>query len=126
MPNPNHPVKDSQTKVDPIKSIKDIKSIKKLLKNNLRDYALFIIGVNTNLRASDLVNITVQQVQDLKPGDDLVLTEQKTGMERRITLNAVCVAAIENLLGSQIIEDDDPVFKSRKVESSVSNLFIGW
>jgi len=78
------------------------------------------------LRASDLVNITVQQVQDLKPGDDLVLTEQKTGMERRITLNAVCVAAIENLLGSQIIEDDDPVFKSRKVESSVSNLFIGW
>ena len=126
MPNPNHPVKDSQTKVDPIKSIKDIKSIKKLLKNNLRDYALFIIGVNTNLRASDLVNITVQQVQNLKPGDDLVLTEQKTGMERRITLNAVCVAAIENLLGSQIIEDDDPVFKSRKVESSVSNLFIGW
>jgi hypothetical protein len=57
MPNPNHPVKDSQTKVDPIKSIKDIKSIKKLLKNNLRDYALFIIGVNTNLRASDLVGI---------------------------------------------------------------------
>ncbi len=35
MPNPNHPVKDSQTKVDPIKSVKDIKSIKKLLKNNL-------------------------------------------------------------------------------------------
>ena len=85
MPNPNHPEKNSQTKVDPIKSIKDIKSIKKLLKNNLRDYALFIIGVNTNLRASDLVNITVQQVQDLKPGDDLVLTEQKTGKERRIT-----------------------------------------
>jgi len=44
MPNPNHPVKNSQTKVDSIKSIKDIKSIKKLLKNNLRDYALFIMG----------------------------------------------------------------------------------
>ncbi|MEI6261428.1 MAG: hypothetical protein WCR46_16190 [Deltaproteobacteria bacterium] len=42
MSNPNHPVKDSQIKVDPIKSIKDIKSIKKLLKDNLRDYALFI------------------------------------------------------------------------------------
>jgi integrase len=69
MPNPNHPVKDSQTKVDPIKSIKDIKSIKKLLKNNLRDYAIFIIGVNTNLRASDLVNINVGHVQILKPGE---------------------------------------------------------
>jgi len=77
MPNPNHPVKDSQTKVDPIKSIKDIKSIKKLLKNNFRDYALFIVGVNTNLRASDLVNITAKQVQDLRPGDDLVLRKQE-------------------------------------------------
>jgi len=47
MLNQNHPVKDSQTKVDPIKSIKDIKSIKKLLKNNLRDYAIFIVGINT-------------------------------------------------------------------------------
>jgi len=51
MSNPNHPVRDSQIKVDSIKNLKDIKSIKKLLKNNLRDYALFIIGVNTNLRA---------------------------------------------------------------------------
>jgi integrase len=102
MSNTNHPEKDSQIKVDPIKNLKDIKSIKKLLNDNPRDYALFIIGVNTSLRASDLVNITVQQVQDLKPGDDLVLTEQKTGKERRITLNAVCVDAIENLLVSQI------------------------
>ena len=131
MPNPNHPVKNSQTKVDPIKSIKDIKSIKKLLKNNLRDYALFIIGVNTNLRASDLVNITAKQVQNLKPGDDLVLTEQKTGKGRRITLNAVCVAAIENLLASQqALEDEAPLFRSRKggklCVQSVHRLVKGW
>jgi len=44
MPNPNHPVKDSQTKVDPIKSIKDIKSIKKLLKNNLRERCFIYHG----------------------------------------------------------------------------------
>ena len=130
MPNPNHPVKDSQTKVDPIKSIKDIKSIKKLLKNNLRDYALFIIGVNTNLRASDLVNITVGHVRILKPGNDLVLTEQKTGKERRITLNDSCVNAIENLLGSEVLEDEAPLFKSRKggklCVQSVHRLVKGW
>lgn len=71
MLNPNHPKTGSQIKVDPIKNLKDIKSIKKLLKDNPRDYALFVMGINTNLRASDLVSITVQQVQDLKPGDDL-------------------------------------------------------
>ena len=130
MTNPNHPKPGSQIKVDPIKNLKDIKSIKKLLKDNPRDYALFIIGCNTNLRASDLVAITAGQVRTLKAGDDLVLTEQKTGKERRITLNAVCVAAIENLLGSQALEDGDPLFKSRKgtqlCVQSVHRLVKGW
>jgi site-specific recombinase XerD len=130
MSNPNHPKTGSQIKVDPIKNLKDVKSIKKLLKDNPRDFALFVIGINTNLRASDLVNITVQQVQDLKAGNDLVLTEQKTGKERRITLNAACVDAIDNLLGSQALEDDDPLFKSRKGDQlcvqSVHRLVKGW
>ena len=130
MSNPNHPKTGSQIKVDPIKNLKDVKSIKKLLKDNPRDFALFVIGINTNLRASDLVNITVQQVQDLKAGNDLVRTEQKTGKERRITLNAACVDAIDNLLGSQALEDDDPLFKSRKGDQlcvqSVHSLVIGW
>jgi hypothetical protein len=73
MSNPNHPKTGSQIKVDPIKNLKDVKSIKKLLKDNPRDYALFVIGINTNLRASDLVNITVQQVQDLKAGNDQLI-----------------------------------------------------
>lgn len=130
MINPNHPKPGSQIKVDPIKNLKDIKSIKKLLKDNLRDYALFIIGCNTNLRASDLVAITVGQVRTLKAGEDLVLKEIKTGKERRITLNAICVAAIENLLGSQALDDDDPLFKSRKgtqlCVQSVHRLVKGW
>ena len=128
--NQNHPVKDSQIKVDPIKNLKDIKSIKKLLKDNHRDYALFIMGINTNLRASDLINITVKQVRNLKPGEDLVLKEIKTGKERRITLNAACVDAIDILLGSQALEDEDPLFKSRKsgklCVQSVHRLVKGW
>ncbi len=76
------------------------------------------------------MNIMAQQVQDLKPGDDLVLSEQKTGKERRMTMNAVCVAAIENLLASQVFLGDDPVFKSRKGgklrAQSVHRLVTGW
>jgi len=44
MLNPNHPKTGSQIKVDPIKNLKDIKSIKKLLKDNPRDFALFVMG----------------------------------------------------------------------------------
>ena len=50
--NHNHPKKDSQIKVEPIKSLKDIETIKKLLANKPRDLALFTIGINTNVRAS--------------------------------------------------------------------------
>jgi hypothetical protein len=37
------------------------------------------------------MDIIVKQVKDLKAGDDLVLKEQKTGKERRLTLNALCI-----------------------------------
>lgn len=55
--NPNHPKKGSTIKVDPIRKLKDIKAIKKLLANKPRDLALFTIGINTNLRASDLLRL---------------------------------------------------------------------
>ena len=62
--NQNRPKKGSQIKVDPIKKRKDIESIKKLLADNPRNSALFTIGINTNLRASDLLRIKVGQVRD--------------------------------------------------------------
>ena len=48
-------------KVDPIKRLNDVRSIKKLLADSPRDSALFIIGINTNLRASDILNLTIEQ-----------------------------------------------------------------
>jgi hypothetical protein len=62
--NFNHPKKGSVIKVDPIKSKKHILTIKKLLADKPLDYALFTIGINTNLRASDLLRIKVGQVKD--------------------------------------------------------------
>ena len=39
--NPNHPKKGATIKVEPITELKDIKLIKKLLKDKPRDYCLF-------------------------------------------------------------------------------------
>ena len=82
--NTNHPAKGSTTKVEPIRQLKDIKSIKRLLQKSPRDLCLFTFGINTNLRASDMLKITAGQVRGLKPGGELALKEMKTGKHRRM------------------------------------------
>ena len=56
----NHPKKGTRIKVEPIRKPKDIQTIKKLLVDNPRDFCLFILGINTNLRASDLLGLERQ------------------------------------------------------------------
>ena len=128
--NPNHPKKGSQIKVDPIRKLKDIKAIKKLLANKPRDLALFTIGINTNLRASDLLRLKVGQVKDLQAGDTVEIKEKKTGKVRRITLNKTCINSIQSLLNSKQYQDDDYLFQSQRKDvltvPSVHRLVKTW
>lgn len=127
--NPNHPKKGSTIKVGPIRRLKDIETIKKLLADKPRDLALFTIGINTNLRASDLLNLKVHQVRNLKPNDEIEIKEKKTGKARRITLNKTCVKAINNLLASKPF-NDDYLFQGQRsdvlIVPSVNRLVKSW
>lgn len=114
--NLNHPKKGSTIKVEPIKRVKDIQTIKKLLADNPRDFALFTIGINTNLRASDLLRIKAGQVRNLKPNDSFEIKEKKTKKPRRVTLNGACIDAIRNLLASAPFEDSDYLFRSQRAD----------
>jgi len=127
--NSNHPKKGSIITVDPIKSLKKIQEIKNLLKNHPRNYAIFILGINTNLRASDLVKITAGQVRYLKPMDILFIREQKTKKLRRINLNKSCIEAIQNLLMRTDLEDYDILFKGIRGSlkpTSINALVKSW
>ena len=129
--NPNHPAKGSQIAVEPIRKKKDIKLLKKALEDKPRDLCLFTLGINTNLRASDLLKITYDQVVDLKPGDDLFKKEQKTGKGRRITINNTVYEAIQGLLNSGIeYAPGDFLFKSQRGKAltvpSVSRMVKQW
>lgn len=93
--NPNHPVKGSTIRVDPIMDLRAIAQIKELLAVDHLHLCLFILGINTNLRASDLLAIKVSQVNSLKPMEELALKEKKTGKLRKVSLNAACIDAIE-------------------------------
>jgi len=112
--NFNRPKKGSQIKVDPIKDVKDIRAIKKMLVDKPRDLCLFTLGINTNLRASDLIRITAGQVDGLKAGDELAVKEKKTGKARRITLNKACIRAIDGLLSSAKPNPSDALFMGQR------------
>jgi integrase len=128
--NFNHPKKGSQIKVEPIRVTKDIKNIKMLLSNKPRDLALFTLGINTNLRASDLLRLTVNQVRHLNEGEALEINEKKTGKPRRITLNKACIIAIQALLEAGEHKGGDYLFKSQRgavlTVSTVSNMVKAW
>lgn len=130
MNNPNHPKKGSQIKVEPIRNLKDIRTIKKTLKDKSRDYCLFVLGINTNLRAGDLLRIKVGDVRILEVGEEFVLKEKKTGKSRRITMNNSAVEGIQyHLENSPELIDDDYLFKSQRgvlTVQSVNRLVKTW
>ena len=112
--NYNHPVKGSILKVHPITKLSDIEKIKRMLSNNPRDYALFVVGINTALRASDLCRLTAGSVRGKRPGDKLIIREKKTKKVRELELNAACIRAINDLLASREFEDNAPLFYSQR------------
>ena len=127
--NPNHPKKGSITKVEPIRSERDIRNIKRLLRDHPRNFAIFTFGININLRASDLVLLTVGNLRGLRPGDAFTIREKKTGKMKSITLNKTVYDAILPLLGNR--SDSDPLFVSEKTGKALNpitlNLLVkGW
>jgi integrase len=112
--NRNHPRKGSIISVEPLRTKKVLADLKKLLADNPFDFALFVVGINTNLRASDLLNLRVRQVKNLKAGENLSLREGKTKKLRDLNFNQAAITAIQNLLKSRDYEDGDYLFVGQR------------
>lgn len=92
--NYNHPRKGSLIKSDPIKQLTDIQKIKQSLLPNKRNYALFTLAINTNLRASDLLNLKFKNLRISNHNWSLILREKKTKKQRLISLNSTVTTAL--------------------------------
>ena len=105
--------------VIPIKSKENINTIKKIL--TPRDRLMFIMGINSALRVSDLLPLTVGDVRDKngKLKTEIVLREHKTGKEKRFPINDAISKELNNFLKHDW-PDDRPLFKSRKSEESIT------
>lgn len=95
-------------KTQPIKDIKTIKKIKDyLLKTNERDYIIFLIGINTGLRISDILNLKVSHVKN----EEFKIRESKSN--ELITINISNIHdEVKNYIRNK--PDCQYLFKSRK------------
>ena len=89
--------------VDPIRDKKKIEDMKVYLKGrNLRDYTLFVLGINVALRISDLLKLTWGDVLNSngKSFKEIKLLEGKTSKVRIIKVNRTSQKALREFLDS--------------------------
>lgn len=102
--------------VQPFRDLKQIDTIKKLLKQqNLRDYCLFVLGINSGLRISDLLKLRISDVSEKgKPKDRIRLRESKTNKFKDFPISDNAKSAIKEYLKTRTIAENEPLFISRK------------
>lgn len=85
----------------------------------MRDYCLFVVGINCWLRISDLLSLEVGDVLDdrgkVKDSIRIEIREKKTKKVRNFPLNDSARKAIQEYLSTrQNLRPEDPLFVSRK------------
>jgi integrase len=112
--------KGSKMTVDPIRRMKDIQAISKLLSDNPRNHLLFVMGTNNGLRTGDLLKLKVEDVKGMKVGDTLVIKEGKTGKRNILVMNKSIHKSLQIYLVALKPMDDDLLFASRKGRRSIT------
>ncbi|WP_025731515.1 site-specific integrase [Heyndrickxia ginsengihumi] len=106
--------------VEPIREIKKIETIKKILyAQNERDFLLFVLGINCPYRISDLTRIQIKDVLDQKGKvrSHLELKEKKTGKVNKVAIAKGVKKSIEQYIANHYTKDPHPedyLFRSRK------------
>ena len=129
--NYNKPNVGPKITVDPIRRMKDIQAISKMLSDNPRNNLLFVMGTNNGLRTGDLLKLKVVDVKGMKVGDTLIIKKGKTGKINILVMNKSIHKSMQIYLEKIKPSDDDFLFASRKGRRSitiqcVSNMVKKW
>jgi len=92
---------------NPSETKKEIDTIKKvLLANNVSEYCLFTIGINSGLRISDLLNLKISDLLDNagKIREQSTLQEKKTNKTKDSPLSDVARKAVAEYLKTRTYE----------------------
>jgi len=104
--------------VQPIRDKEKLEDIKTLLlKQGYRNYLMFVIGINTGLRISDILNL---KVADVKSKDHITIIEKKTKKQKRFLINSQLEKEISQYIKS--MEDSEYLFASRDSDKPISRI----
>lgn len=100
--------------VEPIRDLTKITQVKNLLlKQSRRNFLLFVLGINTGLRISDILKLRVSDVTDTKY---IFIREQKTNKIRQIIISKRIRIILNKYIQTKSL--NDYLFKSRKGKNS--------
>lgn len=102
--------------VDPIRDARTLESLKDALREiNEKYYVMFMIGIYSGLRVSDILKL---QVRDVKYKDEVSVREKKTGKIKRFPINSALKRVLDEYcedrkLGEYLVpaKDKKPMMK---------------
>lgn len=76
-------------RVEPIRDMEEIKNIREVLSKNTKHELLFILGINTGLRISDIRNLKFSDIltDRFEIKESIMITEQKTNKKKKFYLS---------------------------------------
>lgn len=96
--------------VEPIRDIELINELASYLKeSSMRDYMMFVFGIYSGLRITDILKL---RVRDVKNTDYIYIHEQKTGKEKRFLIHPDIKQALKDYIKDK--KENDFLFKSRQ------------
>lgn len=109
--------------VEPIREPETILKMRKyLIKRSQRDHCLFVLGISSGLRVSDLIALRCRDVMETRTRAKkrIRLREQKTGKGKDFPLNDGAVKAIEAYMATRKGWDEEAyLFESRKAHGHI-------
>lgn len=104
--------------VEPIRDREKIETVKKILKRNgTRDLLLFLMGINSGLRISDILRL---KVADVYNKDYIEITEQKTGKYKRLPITKSFKSCLDEFIFDKM--PDEWLFESRKGHKPITRI----
>jgi len=95
---------------EPIKSKKDIKAIEQYLKkHNERDYVIWVLGLNSGLRVSDILGLNVDDVFNKT---HITIIEKKTQKRKSFFINKKLNQVLKNFVKGR--NPDEPLFVGKR------------
>lgn len=127
--NNNKKLLGIKRKAEPIRSLEEIKKIRKVLENTPRDLLFFDLLTQTGMQIKYALKLKVKDVSKLQVGD--FLPSNKNDHNISALINETFYQSLQNYLKTTAMKDEDYLFKSRKGSkplnvSSASNMISNW